>query len=919
MGQGEIRKQLDDWLDGYSTNRMYDNFVHRRLDDTCDWVLDRFEFLGWQSPESGHAKLLWVNGPPGYGKTILCARIIQHLSTTYKDPLAYFFFSSDLERRADPFVVMRSWISQIVKQSEQAFDLALERWEVADGRTASHTDIEELFKTIVQTIPGCTFIVDGLDECAEVDNDWKTDPRETIPGFLKSLRRSISGGTSLVLIVSRNTQGVREGLSAGKVDTDSEMVELQIRPEYVRADATLFSRNIVNERLANKSEEQREQLSQNMVDRCESMFLAIKMLEGDLSGGKNLKQLQRIIDQTPNGLEHIYDRNWERITSLRESSRSRAFSILRWAVFSLRPITVLEITEALLLADEDCDEPSYDELPDSIDEVYVKSEVLDLCGSLIETRGTGPSQDLGSLTIHPTHFSVRQYVLCHMLSSTGQLIMNERLRPLNEAVQNNIIAKTCLRYLNSQRIWEEYRSQETTNPMSQAFRDYASSSWHQHVKSSVDNSEEVIQYINIFFRPGNAKWELWRQHIDAALKDSMVWYGGEITSGNQLFYTSLLGLLDTTKYLVEEVGMEVNYVDQSNRTALFAASSKGWIQCVSYLLQKGANVTTPNNEKRAPVHIAACNGHIGVIELLFEKGADLMAADFEGDTPLHGASYNNSIEVVDFLLEKDVDPTVKNNEESTPLHAACLGRCVEIVERLLEKKPDLVAITSKTRITPLSIACLTRCVEIVELLLQKGADPTTSIHKGYSILYMASSLGNTEIVKLLLEYGTDLTMLHGDHNPLFTASHGGHIEIVKLLLKYGADLNTPMSNGVTILNLASMLGHAEVVNLLLENGADPSVVGKNGFTSLFIASAKGHAEMVESLLEKGADPSVVWENGWTPLFIASQRGHEKVVKLLLEKEAMRLFNGKFEGTIIIGPGSWKWTFRNGRATPQERG
>lgn len=611
------------------------------------------------------------------------------------------------------------------------------------------------------------------------------------------------------------------------------------------------------------------------------------MLEGDLSGGKNLKQLQRIIDQTPNGLEHIYDRNWERITSLRESSRSRAFSILRWAVFSLRPITVLEITEALLLADEDCDEPSYDELPDSIDEVYVKSELLDLCGSLIETRGTGPSQDLGSLTIHPTHFSVRQYILCHMLSSTGQLIMNERLRPLNEAVQNNIIAKTCLRYLNSQRIWEEYRSQETTNPMSQAFRDYASSSWHQHVQSSVDNSEEVIQYINIFFRPGNPKWELWRQDIDAALKDSMVRYGGEITSGNQLFYTSLLGLLDTTKYLVEEVGMEVNYVDQSNRTALFAASSKGWIQCVSYLLQKGANVTTPNNGKWAPVHIAACNGHIGVIELLFEKGADLMAADFEGATPLHGASYNNSIEVVDFLLEKDVDPTVKNNEELTPLHAACLGRCVEIVERLLEKKPDLVAITSKTRITPLSIACLTRCVEIVELLLQKGADPTTSIHKGYPILYVASSLGNTEIVKLLLEYG--------------------------------ADLNAQMSNGDTVLNLASMLGHAEVVNLLLENGADPSVVAKNGFTSLFIASAKGHAEMVESLLEKGANPSVVWENGWTPLFIASQRGHEKVVKLLLEKEAMRLFNGKFEGTIIIGPGSWKWTFRNGRATPQERG
>lgn len=877
-----MRKQLDDWLDTYWTNKMYDNFVYRRLDDTCDWILSRPEFLRWRSPEATHASLLWVNGPPGYGKTILCARMIQHLSSTAKSPLAYFFFSSDLERRADPFVVMRSWISQIVKQSEQAFDLALEIWEVADGRTASHTDIEQLFKTIIRAVPGCTFIVDGLDECAGVDNDWKADHRETITGFLQSLRRAVSVDTSRVLIVSRNTQEIREGLRAEETDMDSEMVELQILPEYVRADATLFSRNIVDNKLANKSEEQREKLTHKMVDRCESMFLGIKMLEGDLSGGKNLKQLHRIIDQTPNGIEHIYDRNWERITRLRESSRRRAFSILRWAAFSLRPITVLEITGALLLADEDCDEPDYDELPDSIDEVYIKSEILDLCGSLVEARGTESSVGLDSLTIHLAHFSVRQYILCHMLSSAGQLIANERLRSLNEAVENNILAKTCLRYLDSRRVWEETQVQEMNNPMAQAFRDeYASDLWYKHVKSSAANSGEITKLINAFFRPENERWEQWRRHFDTALQESMIEYECATTPGNPLFHSSLLGFLATMRYLVEEIGLDVNHADGSNRTALFAASSKGWVPGVSYLLQKGADVDIPNKKKRTPSYVAAYNGHIDVVKLLFEKGADLTAADTDGFTPLHAASSEGRVEVVDFLLEKNVDLLIEKDGDCTLLYLASKYGHVQIVQRLLKRGANPTAL-SQHGSTPLYAASKRGQFAVVQLLLDSGAKMMATKYEGWTPLHLASHYGHTDIVDLLLKK-EDVSMapLHGDWTPLLMASKNGHTQIVKLLLENGADSTVPGSNQWTPLTAALANGHAEVVKLLLAFGADPTARCDDNWPPLLLASNNGHTEIVKALLEYGADVQVPEGADMVPLDRASAFGHIEVVKVLL--------------------------------------
>ncbi|KAM5342882.1 hypothetical protein ACJ41O_013848 [Fusarium nematophilum] len=68
------------------------------------------------------AKLLWINGPAGFGKTILCAHVVEHLSSTLETPVAYFFFSSDLESREDPFVAVRSWVSQVVSQHEGAFE-----------------------------------------------------------------------------------------------------------------------------------------------------------------------------------------------------------------------------------------------------------------------------------------------------------------------------------------------------------------------------------------------------------------------------------------------------------------------------------------------------------------------------------------------------------------------------------------------------------------------------------------------------------------------------------------------------------------------------------------------------------------------------------------------------------------------------
>ncbi|KAH8670344.1 ankyrin-1 [Tricladium varicosporioides] len=440
------------WAQDVGINNPESNNNHYNQLDNAETKLrvHREAFLDWISPDfsSGMAKFLWIHGPAGHGKTILCARVVQYLSSILESPLAYYFCSSDSETRRDPSNIVRSWVSQVISCNRDAFELACVKWEAKGGRNASQTDIIDLFKTIIQCIPNCTFVVDGLDECAWAKEKWKSNYDDSPLGFFESVKEAVANTTTRILILSRDEPEIRYGFRTVLANDSSQgLNEYKIRTDDVRPDAMLFSRSIVNKKLANKSETLKHELSQRIAGRCKGMFLWVKMLEEELRSGKNKKQLQETIDQAPTALDHLYDRNWEKVLHLPEKDRARALSILRWATFALRPLTILEITEALLIVDNDSEDLSVDEWPDTIDEDYVNSEILGLCGSLIETQKAVAKQDLGLMTIHLAHFSVRQYILCNMPAQGRLLMVNERLHASSEAFQSNELAKLCLCYL----------------------------------------------------------------------------------------------------------------------------------------------------------------------------------------------------------------------------------------------------------------------------------------------------------------------------------------------------------------------------------------------------------------------------------------------------------------------------------------
>ncbi|CVL07334.1 uncharacterized protein FMAN_15398 [Fusarium mangiferae] len=803
--EGEVRaetqRKLHSWL-GHSLDERYHDSLEKRLIGTCNWIFDRPMFQHWLSTEfSTRPKLLWVNGPAGFGKTILCAHVVEHLS------------------REDPFSALRLWVSQIVSRHEGAFEHVRQKWESDSDPVAARYTIISLFTQLLHAIPGYTFVADGLDECTSLGNI-----NTSVAKFLHDITNAVTGTNARLLIVSRDEPEFRRALMN---DARESFAEYRIVPEDVRSDTAAYSQSIVDRKLPNKSDDIRSTLSEAMTNRCQGQFLWLKMQEESLRRGMNKKQLQSAIENTPTGLEHLYDRNWTRITRLGEWEKQRAFALLRWTAFALRPLTVCEITEAVLVVE--FEDLPLDDFPDAVDDDYVDSEIIGLCGPLLEVKNDPTNPSVGQRTVHLPHFTVRQFLL-HQLPTPDWTQQNNRLQLSHEKVQNAVLAKACLHY--------------DPSSLGLSLRSYAATAWHRHVHLGVRNEAEIVKLCIKFLDLDNPNWEAWRSLIEP----------GKVGQGNKeaetippgpLYYAIKLHLNDMAIALVTE--------QSANES-----SSLG----------------------RSPLGVACANGCIDVVDVLLKKGADLTVTNRNGWTPLHAASYNGHEHIVDLLLDRGCSADLRDKEGRTPLSCAAEKGHEPVVRRLLAM--NAVDVNTRRVIYPKSVFYGAWCddKEVAKFLFPADDSPGLGF---FGSLLPSVNSGDITLVDLMealrhLEGGEVEAIKSGQTSVLLTAPDISN----KVELVLARDVN--IKTGTTPLHLAARNGHATVVRTLLEvRGLATDPVDESNRTPLMLAAAAGHEAVVRLLFgENGVNTNFMDGYYQTPLSLAVKYGHEAVTKLSLD-------------------------------------
>ena len=254
--------------------------------------------------------------------------------------------------------------------------------------------------------------------------------------------------------------------------------------------------------------------------------------------------------------------------------------------------------------------------------------------------------------------------------------------------------------------------------------------------------------------------------------------------------------------------------------------------------------------------------------------------------PIHKAiASGNILEVKAKIKEYPSHINLPDKYNYSPLMTSSELGFANISKVFVENGADINFKGGEYGSAALHIAAQKGKTEVLKFLLQCGSDVDMKNDIGIRPLHMAALNDHVDIVQLLTSYQCDLNAVCkiGDTG-LHFAAYGGSIETVKLLIKKGASFNQPNQGMLTPIHEAAMKGHIEVVKYLINNGVDIDCKGgKFGSSLLHLAAQFGKPELVAVLLERGSNINIKNNMGSTPLLIAIRNKNYNIVKLLIDQ------------------------------------
>ncbi|XP_051886499.1 cortactin-binding protein 2 isoform X2 [Pristis pectinata] len=162
--------------------------------------------------------------------------------------------------------------------------------------------------------------------------------------------------------------------------------------------------------------------------------------------------------------------------------------------------------------------------------------------------------------------------------------------------------------------------------------------------------------------------------------------GGPVPLGGRstlLHQAAAQGNVTLLSMLLNEDGIDINHPDEEGSTALYSAAKYGYTDCVTLLLNSGAQVDAVGKNLFTPLCAAAAEGHVGCTEMLIANGASINYAAEEDQTPLYLSCINGHLECTLILLEAGVDYNTMTINGWTPFHAAVNSGHIDCLKLLM--------------------------------------------------------------------------------------------------------------------------------------------------------------------------------------------------------------------------------------------
>lgn len=416
--------------------------------NTCSWISGKDSILHKWTHDPTRLQTLWISGPPGTGKSVLAAYLINYLRSQGIFCVFHFFRSGDRLQRSIGACI-RSIAFQIATQFSR-YKQQLD--ELSDaGTQLQRNDARSLWQKLFLSTLGqldvhCPIyvVIDGLDE---------SDSLQT----LLSLFASAAGALPFrFIIISRPTQSISnaldkfsEPLRVERISTNSasEDIPIYVNKELqsIRASSTL-----------------RQKIIDLVIDKAAGNFLWVHLAVNEILNCHTQDEIEQVLHDIPSDMQLLYRRIEDSMTeSLKAMDQKLAKALLMWIGCAQRVLTLDEVAEAL--------EPTFGNI---LDLAYT---IRQICGSLILV-------DRNSRVTF-VHQTVREYLI---KLSKGPFAISP-----SEAHEE--IFLRCMSCIGDSEL-RAHIKQDKLSPLVP----YAATSWHFHLRAIQIGSDDVFYALSTF-------------------------------------------------------------------------------------------------------------------------------------------------------------------------------------------------------------------------------------------------------------------------------------------------------------------------------------------------------------------------------------------------------------------------------------
>jgi ankyrin repeat protein len=268
---------------------------------------------------------------------------------------------------------------------------------------------------------------------------------------------------------------------------------------------------------------------------------------------------------------------------------------------------------------------------------------------------------------------------------------------------------------------------------------------------------------------------------------------------------------------------DINVRTKNEATPLILATTRSSMSTFRMLLQLGAEINLQDFAKQTALHHAADQGLHDSVKMLVEHGASCTITDKDGYQPwVLAASYGYD-EIAEWLKHRAEEELASSVEPGSGPKLPEIGDGELNQEASNKANHNSGPETSgspntKMRRSAMLKAIDDRKVSLVEALLKMGSNPNEHLDDAQRMpLHIASALGSTRIIKLLIKHGANIAGKDKFGNtPLHLAALDGKEYNIRILVKAGAKLDVRNNWMKTPLHWTAIEGRLDAAKAIME-------------------------------------------------------------------------------------------------------